>query len=560
MIEHVIASEATALEAWFDSLSRRADLDGVPAAAGPCDVPPPDDEDDDPEAFLASATDRQLIDSLTVTATGIELGRRLAAIDPAGLGEADLLQVAVAQQRLAGWLAAETDRTLAALAGLPAELPPYINAALALESSSEAAAWRDIVQDGRGDALAAATGISPAAASGRIHRAAQLAPGGPLQDTGRLLRDGRLTESCAKLIAERLAPLPDAVAGAIEAKLLPDAPGLSWARLDRRLRRLIAAARPAHDEQAAADARAARHLGRPAPRPDGTAAMTVEGPAEDIWTIWTAADAAARAKSAELAAATADAGGGAGAGQGAGRASIDARRFDALLQWASRALADPQLPTLHGRRPAINVTVALSTLLDLDDQPAELAGHGPLAAEAARRLAADPTGTWRRLLTDPAGRLGPYPIQTYRPPQQLADAVIARDRTCTFPNCDRPGQLSDIDHRTSYPAGPTSWDNLHSLCRRHHLLKTLGVWTCAIDPATGSTRWTHHTGLLAIEPRIPHDWTAPRAWTASRAASPASPAAPAAPPGSVSEPADPSPAVDRQASRERPAADDLPPY
>jgi hypothetical protein len=448
------------------------------------------------------------------------LARQLSLIDRRALGEADLLAVAAALQRLAGWLAAETDRTLAALAGLRPELPPHIDAAIALESSSEAAAWRDIVQDGRADALAAATGISPGAASGRIHRATQLAPGGLLQNTGRLLRDGRLTESCAKLIADRLAPLPDPIAGQIEAEVLPDAPGLSWARLDRRLRRLIAAARPEDQEQAAADAAAARHLTRPSPRPDGTAAMTIEGPAEDVWTIWTATDAAARTRTAVAKAASGTGshgpdgprdGGADGHGpEAADRSSIDARRFDALLRWAMHALTEPGVPRVHGRRPSINVTVALSTLLDLDDQPAELAGHGPIAAETARRLAADPTGTWRRLLTDPAGRLAPLPVQTYRPPQELAEAVIARDRICTFPNCDRPAQHCDLDHRIPYPAGPTSWDNLHALCRRHHLLKTLGIWACAIDPASGNTRWTHHTGLIAIEPRVPHDWTAPR--------------------------------------------------
>src|SRR5206468_3387662 len=52
----------------------------------------------------------------------------------------------------------------------------------------------------------------------------------------------------------------------------------------------------------------------------------------------------------------------------------------------------------RGRAPQVQVTVALSTLLGLDDQPGELTGHGPIPAVLARELAHDPTGTWRRLL------------------------------------------------------------------------------------------------------------------------------------------------------------------
>jgi hypothetical protein len=44
----------------------------------------------------------------------------------------------------------------------------------------------------------------------------------------------------------------------------------------------------------------------------------------------------------------------------------------------------------HGMRPAIQVSVALSTLLGMDEQPGEPAGSGPIPASVARNLA--PTG------------------------------------------------------------------------------------------------------------------------------------------------------------------------
>jgi hypothetical protein len=121
-------------------------------------------------------------------------------------------------------------------------------------------------------------------------------------------------------------------------------------------------------------------------------------------------------------------------------------------------------------RPAIQVTVAASTLLGHDEQPGDLAGHGPIPAAVARRLAADQTGTWRRLLTDPAtGQLLDYGHTTYRPPRDLADFVMARDQVCTFPGCRRRAHRCELDHRTPYQhGGPTNPENLAALCKRHH--------------------------------------------------------------------------------------------
>lgn len=54
---------------------------------------------------------------------------------------------------------------------------------------------------------------------------------------------------------------------------------------------------------------------------------------------------------------------------------------------------------VRGVRPNVHVTVAATTLLGLDDEPAELGGYGPIPASVARELAQE--GTWRRILTDP---------------------------------------------------------------------------------------------------------------------------------------------------------------
>ncbi len=136
-----------------------------------------------------------------------------------------------------------------------------------------------------------------------------------------------------------------------------------------------------------------------------------------------------------------------------------------------------ELPKEHGLRPCVQVTVALSTLLGVDEQPGELAGSGPIPAAVARRIAADPTGTWRRLVTDQTGRLLDYGRNTYRPPKDLAEHVIARDRTCRFPNCNRQARHCDLEHATPWhDGGHTNDTNLNAICPRHHRAKHDAGW------------------------------------------------------------------------------------
>ncbi|MDT4910296.1 MAG: hypothetical protein QOI69_3537, partial [Pseudonocardiales bacterium] len=182
--------------------------------------------------------------------------------------------------------------------------------------------------------------------------------------------------------------------------------------------------------------------------------------------------------------------------------TADQRRADAAIQIAIDTLhgtSSGELPREHGMRPTIQVCVALSTLLGLDEQPGELAGAGPIPASVARRLAADPTGTWRRLVTDPMGRLVDYGRTTYRPPKDLADHVIARDRTCRFPHCQRQACRCDLDHEKPWERkGETNEPNLLCLCCRHHHLKHDGGWTPRrLDD--GSIEWTSPTGHTYIE-------------------------------------------------------------
>ncbi len=165
----------------------------------------------------------------------------------------------------------------------------------------------------------------------------------------------------------------------------------------------------------------------------------------------------------------------------------------------------------YGLRPAVNVSVGLSTLLGLDEQPGQLDGYGDIPAELARRLAADPTGTWRRLVTDPQGRLLDYGRTTYTPPAALARHVIAKHRTCCAPGCNRPAVKSDLHHLTPWiQGGATNAENLVPLCERHHYAVHDGGWKIKIDN-DGTVLWTspHGRSYRQAPAAYPVDGTLP---------------------------------------------------
>ncbi|MFC6713432.1 HNH endonuclease signature motif containing protein [Branchiibius cervicis] len=83
--------------------------------------------------------------------------------------------------------------------------------------------------------------------------------------------------------------------------------------------------------------------------------------------------------------------------------------------------------------------------------------------------------------------------RSYRPGARLARFVRARDQHCRFPGCTRPAKLTDLDHVTRYPDGPTAAHNLQCLCRHHHRAKHEGGWTVTMTPH-GVCTWTSPAG------------------------------------------------------------------
>ncbi len=161
-----------------------------------------------------------------------------------------------------------------------------------------------------------------------------------------------------------------------------------------------------------------------------------------------------------------------------------------------------QIKNLSRKPVTINVTIDLPTLLNMAENPGQLSGYGPIPASLARELAAD--GNWKRFITDPtSGELLDIGRKSYRPSQHLVDFLIARDRTCRFPGCRYPAHRSDIDHVTPWDeGGETTPENLGSLCRRHHRLKTYGGWKVT-SSSDGSCEWISPTGKHYLVPSRP---------------------------------------------------------
>jgi hypothetical protein len=204
---------------------------------------------------------------------------------------------------------------------------------------------------------------------------------------------------------------------------------------------------------------------------------------------------------------------GAAFGAEAGRRPFDLRMADALVDLIIAPGVGSQVRDQHGAvaddaltatgqgggrgevtvATQINVTIPIDSLAGLADTPGMLSGYGILPADQVRRLAAGDT-RWRHILTDRAtGAILDVGTWSYRPPSDLDRHVRTRDVTCRFPGCTVPARECDLDHLVPFPEGPTSAQNLHSLCRRHHRLKHDDNWGVEPLPDSG-LRWTSPLG------------------------------------------------------------------
>jgi hypothetical protein len=79
--------------------------------------------------------------------------------------------------------------------------------------------------------------------------------------------------------------------------------------------------------------------------------------------------------------------------------------------------------------------------------------------------------------------------------------LYARDRGCSFPNCDVPGYLTEVHHVTDYAqCRTTDVNDLTQGCGPHHKLVTCGSWrTRKLE--NGDTEWIPPPHLDRGQPR-----------------------------------------------------------
>jgi hypothetical protein len=374
---------------------------------------------------------------------GAQLGWLLDRVNAAECSDFGLVELVAGWERLIGYALARQAEAIAALADRPCMQGTVGPSYSSLEQERVTAVE-----------LGARLGWSPGVADRVVDHGLLLA--GPLSLTREVLAAGWLTTRHARVIVDELAEVCDdsELVIRVQEQVLSGLDGVSPAMLRSRVKRTLARLAPHRVKQLVRRDAAARQV---TCRPAGNGMAYLEAflPAADATAVLAAVDAAATAARID---------------DPEDSRTLPQLRADALAEIGWTALAtgyltgDPAGPRLastrQGQPVTVHVTVPLTTLLGLDDQPAELAGYGPIDADTARRLAT--TGTWRRLVTDPmTGVVLDVGRSAYRPPADLAEHVLWRDRQCVAPGCARPAESCDIDHTVPFPDGATArptWD------------------------------------------------------------------------------------------------------
>ncbi len=145
------------------------------------------------------------------------------------------------------------------------------------------------------------------------------------------------------------------------------------------------------------------------------------------------------------------------------------RRADALGEICRQWLDRKDRPTVAGERPHVTLTIAGEALHGRDGATRELDHVGPVDAATAERLLCD-SSVMRMVMSADSQ---PLDVGRRTPvwPPAIRRAVVARDRHCRFPGCDRPPVQCDVHHIVTWSrGGPTSLEDGILLCRRHHRL------------------------------------------------------------------------------------------
>ena len=145
------------------------------------------------------------------------------------------------------------------------------------------------------------------------------------------------------------------------------------------------------------------------------------------------------------------------------------RRHDALEDLARHYLTRPDTPRVGGEKPNITVHIDLEALHGKPGGLHETTNGRVLDVETIRQLACDASIT--RIVFDSPSEILDVGRRTRVISPPLRRAVVARDRHCIIPGCDRDATWCDVHHIVHWAdGGETVLANLCLLCRYHHTL------------------------------------------------------------------------------------------
>jgi hypothetical protein len=367
---------------------------------------------------------------------------------------------------------AEAHRSLARLSALAREGAELVIVPEHADHDAKEVAYRTMVAE-----VAMVTRVSARSMGARIAESELIANQFP--HTLEELASGSISAGHVRVIVEHGLPLvDDRLRAVFECMVLQKAVTTTPGRL-RRLAELTAARLGTETFQERHERAAADRTVRVGKLPAGMAELVLVLPAVLVAGVWDRLTQQAKVLS---------------------RAG-DPRAFDQLrADLATELLLTGDLNTADGSPHAlargisaeVAIVIPALTLLGRSEEPATLAGQGPIGLAEAKLLAAQ-APSLVRILTHPTTRLV-LAVDTYRPSEKLRRFLRIRDGRCRFPGCTRPPNRCDIDH--TIPAetgGPTEVGNLAHLCRGDHTLKHHGGWSVKqLEP--GVLEWTSPNG------------------------------------------------------------------
>lgn len=400
------------------------------------------------------------LESLETVEPGPALADALKSIDRSTLSPAEKVSVMIAHRRLAAHYMAESYTDIAALARDMTTRTDLADLVETTASEVGAALWLTRRSAERETDLAL----------GMCRR---------LPAVHRSLLSGDIDSVRARVLVEGTEHLDDTDARDVIDGIIREAATMTAGQIAARLRRVCLAADPAAAEKRYRHAVTRRKVFA-MPTPDGAADLLgLSLPTERVAVISERLDRMAR--------------GLLGGGETRTMDQLRADIFLDLLEGKSTA------PKTGG---GVHLHVDLATLIELDDTPGEIGGFGPVVADLARQIAGGQLhSTWTFTITDPDdGTVLATGTTRRRPTTAQRRAIRSRYRHCVWPGCRMPSMNCDIDHRTPHAdGGPTHPHNLAPLCRHHHRIRHLAMWTYRRLP-DGDHEWTTATGRTVLSP------------------------------------------------------------